>query len=95
MVKAENALHRIDLEGYTHLAKVLGVTVSPDADTLPHAHQLHDGYSYAVILWNTVEQHVFPDTAPWLKEYKHALRAEYLLLLATQSGSPFTLVSYP
>lgn len=94
IVTAKHALHRIDLEGYIRFANVLGVSILPDAGVLPHAHQRHDGYSCAIISLNTVERCVFPNTAPWLEEYKHALRAEYVLLLAAQSGSSFTLVRF-
>ncbi|KZV59288.1 hypothetical protein PENSPDRAFT_595727 [Peniophora sp. CONT] len=82
-------------DGITNFLRALRFDDSLTIDTLGELMYppQKDGFSCGVCAWSTIERTVWPDTAPWNACYKQLERVEYALLLATQNGSPYSLVS--
>ncbi|TFY76373.1 hypothetical protein EWM64_g7638 [Hericium alpestre] len=82
-----------DFEGFDQFVDKVeaGTILSSEIKTLSHLVQ-DDGFSCAVVTWNTCEHVVWPGTQPWQSGVKDFARIEYALLLATHNDSSLTLL---
>lgn len=78
--------------GFQRFSAKLGFSMGSVVGELPREIQ-GDGYSCGIVTLNTIERAVFPHVRPWAKATKYLERAEFALLLATQLGSQYSLVS--
>lgn len=80
-------------DGFQRFSNKLGRPLSDSLTVLSHSVQ-RDCYSCGIVTCNTIERAIFPNVRPWSFETKDFERVEFALLLATQLGSRYALVSF-